>query len=269
MKYTEVQRQRLLSFFYMSGVSHLDFAILSNRDRETPLMRHHLGIQRTDCDRIIRYAGYANLRESANIFIRPARKCNGTFLDHAMLFIDDVPADAVEKICSLWSAAIVETSKASYQAWIRTRWPLDEKSRATAQSALAQKFGTDPASTSGEHYGRLPGFRNRKPTRNNAWVNMVTVSGGALLDPAPYLRKPSTMERLVTSDAKVIRPANGVDASAAEFGFALNALKNGADPAIVRDNLLRRAILRRRTPADAQRYVDLTMSKCLGIVGSR
>lgn len=266
MNRTEAERQRLLEFFYKSGVKHLDFAILSNPAGEDSVMREHLGIPRTNCARIIGYAGYANLHKSANIFVRPARKCDGGLLDHAILFIDDVPAGAVEKICDLWSAAIVETSKASYQAWIRTRWPLNEQSRARAQSALALKFNTDRASVSGEHYGRLPGFRNRKPTRNNDWVNVIKVSGGALLDPAPYLRKPSKMERPVTWDTKVTSPANGVDASAAEFGFALNALKNGADPAIVRDNLLRRAILR-RAPADAQRYVDYTMSKCLGIVG--
>ncbi len=266
MNRTAAERQRLLDFFYKSGVTHLDFAILSAAAAETPLMREFGGIPKLKSEAIIRYAGYANMNESGNIFVRPARKLEGVFLDHPILFLDDVPENAIDAICDYWSVAVVETSRGSYQVWIRTRWPLDEKSRARAQSGLALEFNTDRASVSGEHYGRLPGFRNRKPTRNNAWINVVKISGGALLDPTPYLRNPREEKLPLKNASNSSRATNGVDPSAAEFGFALNALKNGTDPETVRNNLLSRAILR-RSPADARRYVDYTIRKCLNLIG--
>lgn len=107
----------------------------------------------------------------ADIYIRPAR-------GHAwaVVFLDDVESDlALEVAGSNGGLAIRTLPEGGCHLWLPTSSPLDEAGRGQRQRWLAQQLGADPASTSGEHLGRLAGFRNWK--RGGCRVNVQAHPG--------------------------------------------------------------------------------------------
>jgi len=108
----------------------------------------------------------------ADVYVRPARS-----RAWPLVFLDDVPLRLAHRIVAKHGALAIETSSAGgCHIWLRTAWPLDEAGRKQAQRWLSIRVGSDPASTSGEHLGRLPGFRNWK--RGGPWVNLVAAHNG-------------------------------------------------------------------------------------------
>lgn len=110
-------------------------------------------------------------RENAHgmdIFIRPDRASQTN-----LVLIDDITRFTVDFMkkrdldgnpLNGWEpCAVVETSPANYQAWIKLHQPVSpEAQRAVARMGV-KMFDGDPGSASKEHYGRLAGFTNRKP----------------------------------------------------------------------------------------------------------
>ena len=54
------------------------------------------------------------------------------------------------------------TSPGNFQGWLDSGTALTEEERYWIQKDLCQRYGADPGSVSGEHFGRLPGFLNTK-----------------------------------------------------------------------------------------------------------
>jgi hypothetical protein len=70
---------------------------------------------------------------------------------------------------------VVKTSQeGGCHIWLSCTCNLGEWERHQAQRWLAPLAGADIASTSGEHLGRLAGFKSWK--RNGTWVNVVAAS---------------------------------------------------------------------------------------------
>ena len=93
-----------------------------------------------------------------DIYIRPAG-------DHGFVLVDDLGSEALERMQreGFAPAAIIETSPANYQAWVRiSEQPLSADARTHAARGLAKHYGGDMNSADGHHFGRLAGFTNQK-----------------------------------------------------------------------------------------------------------
>lgn len=94
-----------------------------------------------------------------DIYIRPVG-------DHGMVLVDDLKPDAITRMAAdgLLPTALIETSPANYQTWIKlSEKPLPAELRKVLAQEFAHQYGGDPASADAQHYGRLAGFTNQKP----------------------------------------------------------------------------------------------------------
>ena len=98
-------------------------------------------------------------RQGMGIYIRPTRTRM-----HGYIFLDDLSQSMIKKMKSngYSFSAIIETSPGNFQGWLDSGTALTEEERYWIQKDLCQRYGADPGSVSGEHFGRLPGFLNTK-----------------------------------------------------------------------------------------------------------
>jgi hypothetical protein len=89
-----------------------------------------------------------------NIYFKPVSDLQ------AVLFLDDVPEQSLEKLPS--NTILVQTSEHKYQAHIFLEKARTLEERTRLQKLLQQCFGSDPASVDGNHARRLPGTVNWK-----------------------------------------------------------------------------------------------------------
>ncbi len=137
---------------------------------------------------VIRWLSYENTRNEANIWIRPM-PCEA----HPWLLLDDLGIELAHKISRKYASLLIETSPGNYQCRLLTDRPLHFKQRSHVQSELVKLLNqsgahADGGSTAGDKWGRLAGFRNRKPGRD-CWTNLVmdTTMTAPKFDPAPFL----------------------------------------------------------------------------------
>ena len=108
------------------------------------------------------------------------------------------------------------------------------------QRWLAQRIAADLGSISGEHLGRLAGFKNWK--RRGTWVNVRTAShAGRRWDPSVV---PSLGEN-PPSPSGPRRRATDTSPSGREWGWVCGQLEAGKPPELVYVRLLKRACARR------------------------
>lgn len=198
------------------------------------------------------WARAENVRQ-ADIYIRPARTRSWP-----VVFLDDVAVTTAVRIAGKYDALVVRTSpKGGCHLWLYCAEALDESHRARAQRWLAARVAADPASTSGEHLGRLAGFRNWK--RAGAWVNVLDGS---------HRKKPWTPRFADTEPGETPHPTPppprataGTDTSPSgrEWGWICGLLESGCRPDTVYHRLLQRAIQRHRR--DPERYARRTIAR--------
>jgi hypothetical protein len=194
----------------------------------------------------------------ADVYIRPARGHSWP-----LVLLDDLPSATAQAIARKYDALAVHTSpKGGCHVWLRCSTALDEDQRRTAQRWLAQRVNADPGSTSGEHLGRLAGFKNFK--RGGVWVNVLDASLRSrlwrpLLDSthASKYRLPPRMS------------SSGTDTSASgrEWGWVCGLLESGCDPHDVYLKLVDHA--RHRRGSDAERYARRTLDRALAHVSTQ
>lgn len=180
----------------------------------------------------------------ADIYVRPAREHSW-----ALVFLDDVAQDlAVEVAESNGGLAIRTSPEGGCHLWLPTSAPLDEAGRCRRQRWLAEQLGADPGSVSGEHLGRLAGFKNWK--RGGCWVNVLTP---AVVGPKS-VRKTGGLER-----PNAIPINRDLSPSGQEWGWTCRMLEAGWSPRKVYDALVAKASARRGS--DAERYARRTVEK--------
>jgi len=204
----------------------------------------------------------------AEVYIRPARG-----FDWPLVFLDDVAVPLAVAVANRHDGlAVLTSARGGCHLWLPCAQPLDEQGRSRVQRWLAGKFSADPASISGEHLGRLAGFRNWK--RCGCWVNVLAFPTGAcgvrgaLEVPLNILEEP---------DAPPIRPMTrtdppgrtGRDASPSgqDWAWVCNMLEGGMDPEKVCRELI--AMARSRRGADTERYAQRTVERAMVKVGRR
>lgn len=217
----------------------------------------------------------------AEIYIRPARG-----FDWPMVFLDDLPVSVAQQMAWDHGAMVVQTSFAGgCHAWIPCALALDEAARHRVQRWLARKMGADFGSVSGEHLGRLAGFKNWK--RGGCWVNVLAfptdpshIPANLSLDLCQRMRwqgelspeslkpaQPTPEEPLLGKFLeRPMNPATGdASPSGREWGWVCRMLETGRDPEWITLNLVARAWSRRGQ--DAERYARRTVEKAMEKVG--
>lgn len=207
------------------------------------------------------WARAENVRR-AEVYARPARG-----YDWPVVFLDDLALHVARRIARKYAALVVVTSpQGGCHLWLACTSPLSEADRRRAQRWLAALTGADPRSASGEHLGRLAGFRNWK--RGGTWVNVLEVSERRPWAPEPALQILASSRELV-SPGSTHPSAASADASASgrDWAWVCRALELGSDPEITCARLAR-AACQRRGP-DADRYARITVARALAYVRRR
>lgn len=244
----------MLKWWRQSGVNSADLAVRRVADG-TMIWHHDIRLDVLP----LPWARAENAR-GADVYIRPARG-----FSWPIVFLDDVSVDMARSIAGKYDALVVETSKeGGCHVWLRCSTFLDEDHRRRAQRWVAQRIGADLGSTSGEHLGRLAGFKNVK--RRGNWVNVMVASWQerewAAVTPRQYrhLRARPGTARLTSDPPKV-----DASQSAKEWGWVCERLENGLDTNETYRLLVERARGRRR--GDADRYARRTVKQALVHVG--
>ncbi len=203
------------------------------------------------------WAGAQNVRR-AEVYIRPARG-----YAWPLVFLDDVTTPRARAVARKYDALLVETSPAGgCHIWLACDRPLAEASRRRAQRWLAQLISADLGSISGEHLGRLAGFKNWK--RRGTWVNVLAATRhGRRWDPSVVPSLCGTEK--APAPRRRRRPSADTTPSGKEWGWVCGVLEAGRPPELVYARLLEKA--RTRRGSDAPRYARRTLERALQRTG--
>lgn len=241
----------MLTWWQASGVY---FADLMVRRRDGTILWHHA---RPLDELYVGWLGYENAR-GTEVYARPAR-------GHAwpVVFLDDIDDELARRVVRKYAALAVRTSPAGgCHIWLRAGRPLTEPERRKAQRWLAPLAGADPGSTSGEHLGRLAGFRNWK--RGGAWVGVLAAS---IDRPSWDVTSASVVPPRRSVGSQCQRGDRDLSPSGRDWAWTCSQLEGGADPADVRRRLAATSRSRRRD--DADRYATRTVARATARVYGR
>ena len=243
------QTRAMLRWWHDAGVHRADLAVR----RPDGVMAWHLGRHLQDLP--LPWARAENVRH-ADVYIRPARGD-----PWPLVLLDDVPGDAAARVAYKYAALVIRTSlPGGCHIWLRCAAALHENERFHAQRWLASRVGADRGSVSGEHLGRLAGFRNWK--RAGVWVNLVA----AYEDLPPWNPTAALIDlpsEKLNSDPPSAGPPSGYDTtpSGTEWGWVCGMLEAGFHPSVVHARLVEHA--RPRRGPDAERYASRTIARAL------
>jgi hypothetical protein len=239
----------MLMFWQQAGIGRTDLAV----KRKDGAMLWHRDLPLRDLP--LKWARAQNAQQG-EIYLRPARGYSWP-----LLFLDDVPAEGALRVCRKYGALVVRTSlEGGCHIWLSSTRPLAEIERYQAQKWLAGRLGADPGSISGEHLGRLAGFKNWK--RQGSWVNVLGQSEApswnpevALPDEHPAANAPDH------SVAQSLPGFSGRDSSPSglEWGWVCGLLEAGCSYDQVHERLVEQA--RKRRQSDVDRYARRTIDR--------
>lgn len=244
------QTMLMLRWWWAFGIEVADLAVR----RTSGEMCWHLAVATNRLP--LGWARAENVR-GADVYVRPDRS-----RAWPLVFLDDVPLPVARRVVRKYGALAIETSSTGgCHLWLPTARALGEEERKAAQRWLASRVGADPASTSGEHLGRLAGFKNWK--RGGTWVNVVAAHRGRPWAPPANL---TAVEQPPPSAAATTMRNTDTSASAREWGWVCGRLETGSSPALVYEELVEAA--RHRRGKDAARYARHTVTRaCRHVFG--
>lgn len=152
-------------------------------------------------------------RQSCEVYFRPHAAATET----AYLLLDfDVRPCPLAALRSAGHSPclVVQTSPGHQQAWLHVLRPMPSRVATAAARQLANLYGADTRSADWRHLGRLAGFTNRKPSRQqrnglSPWVYVVwqAAEARAAIESLPE----TAMPRLPTRDRqpRASAPAGG------------------------------------------------------------
>jgi len=235
--------QAMLGWWQWAGVVKTDLAV--RRANGMMIWHHGLWIGRLP----LPWARAENVR-SADVYIRPARGYSWP-----LVFLDDLPIEDALAVARKYDSLVVKTSEpGGCHLWLSCSMPLDEAERYRAQRWLVRRVAADPASTSGEHLGRLAGFKNHK--RGGVWVNLLAASRDRRKW-TPVTDDVEKKRHRRRRRFRLTRPDRSP--SAREWAWVCALLETGNDPLQVQGLLADRA--RPRRGKDAERYARMTVKK--------
>lgn len=237
---------------------------------ESPSSIHRLR-SLDDLEHLRKWLWHENTRCNGQILIRPAAE-----EDHPWLFLDDVPLAKARVIATKYGAVVVETSDENCHVRLLADRPLSANERRAIQDMLVRHLRraairADDGSTSGVKMGRLPGFRNRKPGKDN-WTNLITDTSATaqrfVAVPPPPVETGEPGGRGIpdhrhATAANGSGEADGEGGYVSEFSFACNCLRDGWPEHAIISAIAQHALERgkRRTLPQARKYAEVTVRK--------
>jgi len=182
-----MQTEKMISVL-LEHCEFIEIAALRNVGRPNEQMVKHAW---PGCSDLLAWARFENAKNEANILIRPHPETA-----HPWLFLDDLPFSRADALSEKYQCIIVETSPTNFQARLLSNRDLDLRERFEVQRVLVKSLGrdADAGSTAGCKFGRLAGFKNRKPGRD-FWTNLAALPNQALpkFDPSLILNSLSPL----------------------------------------------------------------------------
>ncbi|HSH85383.1 MAG TPA: DNA-primase RepB domain-containing protein [Guyparkeria sp.] len=248
---SEQQRHtsRFLAWFSTASVRYVDFAVgrRSGDDLTWIIPDGNRCVPIADLARRLAWARHEN-NSDGDVYIRPSAK------DPAgLVFLDDVSLKTSCGILKKYNSIAVRTSEAGgCHVWIQTSQPLSRDERGAVQRQLQPLAGSDPLSTAGDKWGRLPGYANHK--RGGEPVEVLNASVDIQrLDVGPYLSgtAPPAVARDSAPQPASAAPAAGtgqVDRSRSgeDWQYALRAALRGRSYDEIYPEVLARAHARKK-----------------------
>lgn len=241
----------MLHWWWLAGITLADLAV--RRSDGTMVWHYEISLD----DLPLAWARAENSRQ-AEIYIRPARGNSWP-----VVLLDDLPVAIASRIAHKYDSLVVRTSvEGGCHLWLLCSDVLEESERGLAQRWLAQRIEADPASTSGEHLGRLAGFKNWK--RFGTWINVLDASRRN----RPWAAQFSTDHEKPLPSTLRHSVAGALDSSSSgrEWGWICGLLEAGCDATTAYLRLIERA--RPRRGVDAERYACRTVARACAHVGS-
>jgi hypothetical protein len=237
--------QAMLDWWAATGVDRVDLAVRRASgamlwQRDGPIARLPLAWARAE-----------NARQ-ADIYARPARGRSWP-----LIVIDDVAVARADAVAREVDALLVETSpQGGCHVWLRCDRALAEDDRRRVQRLWISTLDGDPASVSGEHLGRLAGFKNWK--RGGCWVNVRPAAPGRpclVVDDRPLTPPPAGA---VPTPPPRRDNQRDTTPSGHDWAWVCARLERGLPPDAIYAQLVDRA--RSRRGADAERYAQRTLA---------
>lgn len=198
----------------------LEIAALRHVGTQDEVMVKHAWPGNSD---LLSWARFENAKNEANILIRPHPETQ-----HPWLFLDDLPFVKANALTEKYQCIVVETSPANFQARLLASRNLELRERFEVQRVLVKSLGrdADAGSTAGCKFGRLAGFKNRKPGRN-FWTNLAALPNQALpkFDPSLILNLLSPLGACALGSGRAAG-ANSASSSERDFGYILGRLRH-------------------------------------------
>jgi len=271
------QLKQMNWFVYVAQVESFDVA---SRDANVSMYDRQGVAANQVIDNYLKWLAFNNTKKNREACIRPHRHDSVP-----LIFFDDVEREVALLISDLYSACIVETSKeGGCHVWVHTDRHLSEHERYLVQKYLYKRIGADGGSISGEHWGRLCGYKNWK--RNGCWVNLLAatchkplkITGAMLVDVAPIKASAAPIKAPAPTTGSntqlcgsIAYPKSSISGSGdstesgLEWGWACENLAKGVDANRVEDELYAKASSRKK--AGAQRYARRTVERAKQHVG--
>jgi hypothetical protein len=144
---------------------------------------------------------------------------------------------------------------------------LAREERQDVARSLCVLSGSDPGAISEPRWGRLAGYRQRKPGKEGFMTAIIAAAGHERppFDPSPYLKAAAPSSRPAQAGGGVVASystSTGGDESRREFAFACHALRRGMTPTEVEAAIERHAAVtgRRKSRDYAARTVAAALS---------
>jgi hypothetical protein len=255
------QSKAMISWFFSQEVSALDIHIrvpkVSNPDYSNQndwfWITEHEKLDENKAKSLLGFCKHKNANGS-DVFIRPHR--NNV---HPILFLDDLDLNKSMLVAKKYTSLVIETSKGNHQVWLRTSEQLDKSQRMTSQRYLSSLDYSDTGSISGDHLGRICGFKSHK---RKCWVNLVKESESSHYK--PFKDNPIDIDLYPQGGARVDR-----EKTQSEFDMSntLRRLRLGDSKEDILDDLYRFSLSRgKRTAKD---YANRTLEKALIYLNQR
>lgn len=252
------QSESMVRWFFAQGTKRIDIHIRKpvkeqaqyKNDSDWIWITQHEGLDERKTLQLLPWCRYQNIRGS-DIFVRPHR-----YHSQNLIFLDDLDVPKARKVGRKYSAMIVETSPDNTQMWVRIEEQADEFRRKEIQQHLAFLGYTDPGSVSGEHLGRLCGFRSQK---NKCWVNLRDTTHADIYRPPP-LNQPSLPQGGACAKTKEKKKSQ----SERDFSWVLKESRKGIQKERLLAELVQKS--KARGKPSPEKYATRTIKKALEVL---
>ncbi len=157
-----IDNMKIFVEFTKFGIDRFDLGILRASGFQ------QMGMSGLDLNAVRKRIGWLRHEnaQGSDIYFRPFR--TGSW---PIVFLDDLTREQSLAVNRKYKSWVIKTSKGRFHVWILAERALSEVERKFIQSTIVRKGWGDPGSVSGDHFGRVPGFRNWK--RGGEWVNLI------------------------------------------------------------------------------------------------